>query len=159
MVDIQSKEVIDKISDELKIQPSLQIPRVLGKDIQLVYDVNPPHQVRIVEGFIADATTGSIFTTNATRRTFMIGAQLSVSKSVLSPATSVNMAAFTRGAPNRAVLTIRFEPVTAGQEHNSVNFSQPIELEPGTSISLNASSATASIDLAGLVYFYETDPQ
>lgn len=46
MVEIQSKEVIDKISAELKIQPSMEIPRELNKNIQLVYNINSDNFIK-----------------------------------------------------------------------------------------------------------------
>ena len=159
MVEIQSKEVIDKIGDDLKVQPSMAVPRELSKDIQLSYNVNPVRQVRLVEGVITDATTGVIFTTSTTRRTFIIAAQLSVAKSVLSTSVSSNLACFTVGAPARALLLLRYEPVTAGQEHISISFPVAIELERGTAITLNNSTAIPSIDLAAQVMIYEKDPQ
>ena len=161
MVDIQSKEVIDKISDELKIQPALQIPRQLAKDIQLVYGINPERLVQAVSSSSSDATASTIYTTSTTKRTFLIGAQLSLSKDVL--ATSLN--ARIDCVPLRSgvavdIVKIRLEPLTVAQGLNDdIHISIPMELEKGSILQIRSSTAIGSIDMSAVILFYETDPQ
>ena len=81
MVDIQSKEVIDKISDELKIQPAMAIPRALAEKIQLVYAVNANPIVNVVAN-AERSTTGAtnVFTTSPTKNFFLTGLLISWTK-------------------------------------------------------------------------------
>lgn len=159
-LDIQSKEIIDKISEELKVQPSLKIPRELMDKIQLVYSVNPERLVVSKIGTASDATTVTIHTTHATKRTFLIGAQLTIAKDVVS--TSLFSAINIIGVDGRATtfIRIRTEPVTAAQGlTESISLSIPIEVEKSSIINIVNSTATGSIDATGLIYFFEVDPQ
>lgn len=159
MVDIQSKEVIDKISDELKIQPSLQIPRELAKAIQLVYNVNPVRDVKLANATAIDSDSVTIHTTHATKRTFIIGYTLSVTKDVVNDSieSHLDMNPISQGVTGFAF--INYEPTTAGSFVISGEFHEPIELKKGTNIRVRNGAATASIDAAGSIYFFETDPQ
>jgi len=160
MVDIQSKEVIDKVSEDLKIQPAMQIPRELAKQIQLVYGVNPLREIQIANVSVSDATTGTILTTNSAKDTFLVGFLLTVAKSSLSPsAFSAIRFTVAGGVGGSANFMIRYEPLTAGQFTESLSLPLPIKLDRGSDITVTNSSATASIDATGIVYFYETDPQ
>ena len=161
MVDIQSKEVIDKISDDLKVQPSLQIPRELAKQIQLSYNVNPNRIVtQIINSTIADSTGGQVGTASSTRDTFVVAALLSVSKDVVSTSirSAVTITLF-ESSTATTLLQLLYEPVTANNHQIGLNFSHPIKLARGSAIGLINSTAIASIDTRVLVYMYETDPQ
>ena len=158
-MDIQAKEVIDKISEDLKVQPSLSIPRALSKEIQLSYNVNPERDIKAVNGTASDSTGVTIFTTHATKRTFMIGMNLSVAKDAIS--TSISSAIegkFMSGPPNTNLFLIRYEPLTAGQFAENITFPIPIELEKGVLIRVTNTTAVGSIDTTAIIYFYEVDP-
>jgi len=160
MVDIQSKDVIDKISEELKVQPSMQIPRELAKQIQLVYDVNPVPSIKVQAVSIADASTAdSILTASATKRTFVIGALLTVTKAVLNASTISFISLTPLDKANFAFISIRYEPLTAGNHHEVVMLPIPIEIAKGSNVNVNNGEGTASIDATGIVYFFELDPQ
>jgi len=161
VLDIQSKEVIDKISDDLKVQPAMSIPRMLADKIQLVYGVNPPKKLKYMSKTVSDGTTSTVFTTSATRRTFVVAMSLAVAKDVV--ATSIQSAI--RGTPfgdtTRNLLTIRTEPVTVMQGETA-NLTIPeggLELDKNSLVTVTNSTAIASIDTTASVYFYETDPQ
>jgi len=162
MVDIQSKEVIDKISDELKIQPSLNVPREIGKNIQLTYNVNPTqYTVKTATVTLSDGTVGNMFTTHATKRTFLIGGQISISKDVVATSVASTLRGFLIGdTVIKNLMTMRYEPVTVGSNLNLTKnwIDMPIELEKGTLMSATNSTAIASIDTTMTVFFYETDP-
>lgn len=157
---IQSKEVIDKISDELKIQPSMKIPRELADKIQLIYNVNPARLIQIKSANAVDSTSGTIHTTHAVKRTFITGATVSVTKDVVSTSVISEIKATMLNQSSAGLLIrMRYEPVTAGQFIHSVIFDPPVELAKGTSVTTNNSTAIASIDNTGLISFYETDPE
>lgn len=160
MVEIQSKEVIDKISDELKVQPALEIPRTLAKDIQLVYGINPPREIKLISTAVSDGSA-TIHTTHATKRTFITGAYVSTSKDVLAPSLATSLTLFPLGMSTaQNLLVLRYEPLTvASHLVASKDYVEPIELAKASAITLTHTSATGSIDTAVILTFYETDPQ
>lgn len=160
VLDIQSKEVIDKISDELKVQPALEIPRKLADNIQLSYDVSPPKHIQTTQGSSSDTTSVNIVTVSTTKRTFVVGISLSIAKDIVNDGIFTNIAMVPKGqSVAQTVFRIRYEPITVGQFTESILFPLPIELEKGSSITIVNGSGTASIDSTGIIYFYETDPQ
>jgi len=160
MVEIQSKEIIDKMSEDLKVQPSMTLPRTLANNIQPTYEVNPDRLIQFAGGGPTDATSTTIHTTHATKDTFLIAATMSTSKSVLSTSTNSSIAVTVFGGAALAMLVTRYEPVTAASNlRQSMNFPMPIKLERGTDINVTNSTAIASIDTRAHVYFFEVDPQ
>ena len=114
-LEIQSKEVIDKISEDLKVQPAQKIPRKLSKDIQLSYDCNPLPEMQFKNLVISDSTSGIIHTTHATKRTFLVGIHLSVSKDANSTSNKSTVIGYGKGKAVSTLISIRTEPTTAGQ--------------------------------------------
>jgi len=159
VLDIQSKEVIDKISDDLKVQPSMQIPRALMEKIQLVYNVNPVRLVQSVGGSNANAATVTIITTSTIKDTFLTGLNISVTRDVVAASTVTAIRATAFGKGESIFLAIRYEPTTAGNDTTNAQFTLPVKLERGTTVRLTHSSTTAAILGEGTVYFFETDPQ
>jgi len=158
-LEIQSKEVIDKISEELKVQPALQIPRKIGEKIDLVYSVNPARKLQVAGGTVADATEGSIFTAAANKRTFLVHAHLSVAKDVVSDSVSTWLRCTPLGqAANTVFLNMRYEPITVASNLNLTwTASEPLEIEPGSAVLITNSTATASIDAGAVITYFETD--
>ena len=160
MVEIQSKEVIDKVSDELKVQPSIQIPRELAKLIQLVYDVSPVRLVKVANLDVSDGTAGTLITTSSEKDTFLLGATISVSKDVVNNGIFSAVDCVPFGDTRRQVLIINYEPVTAASNlGQTITFKHPIKLDRNTSVRILNGAALASIDTAASITFYETDPQ
>ncbi len=163
MVDHQSKEVVDKMSEELKIQPALLLPKKIVDSIQPVYVVNPvpghSATAQIKSATISDLTLGVIHTTHIKKETFLVGAILSISKDVVSNSLFASIKITPIGSTSLPVIRIRFEPITAGEHTQTINFPVPIKLERGTTIEIENQSATASIDISASVNFYEVDPQ
>lgn len=162
MVDIQSKEVIDKISDDLKVQPSMLIPRELAKHIQLVYVANPgvnDRELQAIEGVTSDSLSSIIFTTHTTKRTFLTGINMTYAKDAVNDGNSSNVLATLVRGNTSVIIPMRYEPTTAGSDNTAILFPVPLELAKGTQVLLNNNSATASIDAGAVVFFFETDPQ
>ena len=159
MVEIQAKEVIDKISEDLKVQPAMTVPRTLSKDIQLSYNVNPERLIKVASASANDATSATIHTTHATKDTYLVGASLTVAKSVLVISIFSTIKCFPFGeSAALEVMRLRYEPLTAGDTAMAQTF-PPIKLERGSIISVTNGNAVPSIDATGFVFFYEVDPQ
>jgi len=160
MVEIQSKEVIDKISEDLKTQPAFNIPRELAKQIQLVYDINPSRTLKCVNAVVADNTAGTIHTADSKKRTFVVAVNMSVNKSALNDSTFSAVDLIDITGARRQILNMAYEPTTAASHlfaETSLNF--PIEVEKGSTIRIINGTGTASIDARASIFFYEVDPQ
>jgi len=161
MVDIQSKEVIDKMSEELKVQPSMSLPRTLVNNIQPTFEVgNRRPVVKIAENSLIDGTNAVILTTHATKRTFIIGYLMSLAKDVVATSlfSTINAVPLNRSG-SQTVSILRYEPVTAGQFIQTYTFPIPMELEPNTTVNFTHSLGVASIDGNCVIYFFELDPE
>lgn len=160
MVDIQSKEVIDKISEELKIQPSLKIPRTVAEKIQLQYNVNPKKLMRVISSNSADTGSSTVFTTDVKKRTFFYGGQLTVAKDAVNDGLNsrINISPVGSGSGSN-FLRINYEPLTAGQFFEKIILPFPVELQKGSTIVMFNDEATASIDAAIVLFIREEDPQ
>lgn len=157
----QSKEVVDKLSRDLKAQPAMELPREIGKMIVPVFNVNPERLIKVKSAGASDSTGSGIHTTDSIRETYLVGAQISVSKDAVADSLSSSIKAFVKGNLNTAtsIIQLQYEPTTAENLHEVVQFNYPILLEKGKAITITNSTATASIDAVGIIYFYEVDPQ
>ncbi len=159
MVDIQSKEIIDKMSDELKVQPAMLLPRELGKEILPVYNVNPPRIVNVVaEASGATTTAFTIFTTPTNRDFFLTHIGTSVSKDVSCDLTLITIQGTIGGQVVRFI-SDRFQTLTAETFNHSENLIQPIKLDRGSTIVFAGAFGVGTCVKDGVIYGYTTDPQ
>lgn len=166
MVDIQSKEVIDKISEQLKIQPSIVIPRVLGKDIQLVFDVNSEDIIdnpqALSSGSGLKSTTGTLvaLTTPTGRDYFLTKIDAGYVKDVVaSNATGAFTINVTIGG--RSVVVGSFPVITllAQQDHLNITLIPPIKLDRATSITMTGTFAAGVVVRTLNVAGFTRDPE
>lgn len=153
-LDIQSKEIIDKISDELKVQPSLQIPRELMDKIQLVYGVNPERPVTVVARATSSAT---LITTPIDRDFFLTGFNMS---GISTASGEMRLTATLKGQAAIIIGTLELgNTVTVDISSGNItqNLAHPILLERGTVIALS-STGTQTLKQA-TIFGYTTDPQ
>ena len=160
MVDIQSKEVIDKISDELKIQPAMQIPRGIGKDIQLIYNVNilrrinsTTHSRRISTG------SNTILTTPTDRDFFLVGTYIDSAMSATADSTEMIIVAEPETGGSVTINSLNKITLTAFTGNNTIMYPIPIKLRRGSTIVLTHTFTVGSGFTTGIIYAYVTDPQ
>lgn len=161
MVDIQSKEVIDKISDELKIQPALNIPRVLGKDIQLVYGVNPQKNNTVLFSTVraASASNFVLFTVDSNKDTFLTGLNFTVDSDVVADNTTYHVELTVANGAEFRIFQFFKTTTTAIRDQIVLNFNHPIKLFRGSTIQLT-NVFTVGVGSAVVTGFgYTTDPQ
>jgi len=160
MVDIQSKEVIDKISDELKVQPSLAIPRVVGKDIQLSYNVNPIKKNTILLGGTQSTTRSAftVFTANSNKRTFLTGVYLWNASNATADNVAIQLTAVIGGA---TVIIHRMNKITltAFQDGSFIPFAHPVEIDTGSIVTFTNTFSVGTSQTILSLHGYETDPQ
>lgn len=159
MATINNSSIIKDVIDKAKIETAFENPPTqLAEKIVPVLAVESEKIIKISTATVSDAASGGIFTTSATRRTFIIGCGLSVTKDVNS--TSVHsriVGTFRNATASGTLLELRYEPTTAGQIAQYLSFTKPIETAKNVSIFITNSTAVASIDTTGVVYYYEED--
>lgn len=160
MVDHQSKELIDNVARDLKIQPAMQIPKKVNDSIQLVYNVlaHPERIIRVKNSTASDSVETVMHTTSPVKDTFLLGVSLTIAKDVLATSTASSVVAVPLHTVSSDIIRLRYEPLTAGQFIETVTFPIAIQLDRGSEIKVINSTAVGSIDTTGLIYFYETDP-
>jgi len=159
MVEHQSKEVIDKISDELKIQPALQIPKELMDKIQLAYNINPPILTTLFKERSESGSGGTVFTTDARLNTFVTGIMMSIQKDV----TSTVIAYAVRGVVGGATVKLgqmNFLSVTISDQHMYLQFKDPVKLDVASAVSTTISGGGVGNHSAEtIIHGFTTDPQ
>ena len=159
VLEIQSKEVIDKISEELKVQPSLEIPRSLAKDIQLTYDINAVPVVNILERAASVQTANlTIFTVPSDRAFFLTSVMLSVSKDASSDLVSSKVNATLLGKAQSQIMELDFQSLTASSHVGQQSFPVPLRLNPGSVLQLQGAFTVGTAKKVVIITGYTTDP-
>lgn len=168
MVEIQSKEAIDKISDELKVQPAVMIPRELMDKIQLTYDIG---EGAIRKGFTAvgerDVTgAGSLFTVpNDGHDYYLVHARLALTSDATYDGKEVIIRIDTAD-DNRAsvkILSLRHNDAGAAAiafQDGETNFgSAPLRLTAGSTVDIVPSFTAGSLESTGIIHMFKTPRQ
>ena len=160
MVKHNSKEVIDKIAQDLKVQPAAALPTELSRDIQLTYNCNSRPQILSAAAQVSDSVGPEvILTTSSTKRTFITGLQFSVTTDAAATATVCRVSAQLKGgSAGTSLIKFRKHSATAANLNEQMTYPFPIEIEPGTDIALENNTAVASIDTSCTIFYYEEDP-
>ena len=160
MVDVQSKELIDNVSDDLKVQPAMQIPRALGKDIQLVYNVNPKNIIHLVRSQSKSTSgTATLFTPVAGKRFFITSATMAWQCDATSTNTTLQITGTPIGQASVSLMIIAKLSATALDGTNSVTFDPPVEMEPLVNITVGSSFGAGASTVSATITGYETIPQ
>lgn len=159
MVEHNSKEVVDKMSQDLKIQPAVALPREISKNIQAVYDVTPKGG-NIFMGDVTRITTGTstIITTDANKDSFLTSALLSASADNISEGINYILSIVPLGKTAGVLLQLRKEPTTAFTGNQELTFNPPIQLERGSIITITQGFALGTSTVSGTVLGFERDP-
>ncbi len=159
MVDIQSKEVIDKISDELKIQPALEIPRQISKEIGLVYTVNPMPDGIVKSSSTANTGTRIIFTTPTDRDFFMTSSFLGYTCDATCDSITYSLNILPKGRALANVVILSKQTLTTTTENTNFVFPNPILLERGSNINMIQTFSAGTSVINGSISGFEKDPQ
>jgi len=158
MAEISQSAVIEKLIKGLGLQTGKdKIPTEILDKIQPVFNAEPDKIIKIKNITLADTASGTIHTTSSTRRTFVVGVYLSVSKDAVNDATYSQITGADVLGTTRTFIRKQYEPTTAGQFDTQICLPYGVEMKKGTNISLTNSAATASIDTSAIVYYYEVD--
>lgn len=157
MVDIQNSKITDRLLEETKAQPYFELPKKIMDSLQPVLIANPINRIFLLDQLIADSTAAVMLTTPLDKDTYVLSAQLSITKDVVSPSTRSFIIATPFGLPSKAIIGLMYEPLTAGSHTVSHTLLKPMKLQPGSTITITNSSGTASIDGIGVVTLMEVE--
>jgi len=139
MVDIQSKEVIDKMSEDLKVQPAMMLPRLLGNQIMPTFSVNSDNI--ITAGGLSDASvrtaTGNLnaFTTPVTTDFFLTNITAGfVKDATCDVGTGGLTISCVIGGRTTTLYAFPVITLTADGDHIELHFSPPIKLDRNTTV-------------------------
>lgn len=159
MAKIHNSDTIKRILDDAGIQTSRDsVPQELASKVVPVLISNPKYQLKTAFVLRPDDALETILSTSATKRTFLMAMHLCVSKDASSDSTDCRIAGTPKGDKEKTLLQLTLEPTTAGQGlQTSLVLPIPLEMKKGTSISMVNNSATASIDISAIIYYYEVE--
>ena len=160
MVEHQSKEVVDKMSNELKIQPALQLPRKIVDSIQPVYSVNPEKMINVLRT-ASKNTTGSlsVFTIPTNRKFFLTNVSLSAMSNVTADTVFYTLTTQLKGDTARTILRMDKLSLTAFSDNIAIDFSFPVELDPGSTIVISHNFSVGASIISSSIQGYEVDLQ
>jgi len=163
MVDIQSKEVIDKISDELKIQPSLMIPRGLAKDIQLTYEVNPARPILTTfRQSVATTGTNSVAAAPSIGNKIyhVTGVLLNIQEDATSNNIRTHVSATALGGGILVLAELNKLTTTATTREIYVDYSNnPVPIAVGANITLTNTFSAGAANKGALIIGYFADAE
>lgn len=152
------RTIDDNIKTDLGLKEGIDvIPKQVLPTIQPIYEV-----LRRVcnfnrAGSFSDSTGGTFFSTPTDRDFYVTAVQLTYSKDAINTATFVNLGCTVNGATVN-LARIRFEPLTAGNDHQEISFPFPIKIDRGTNVTGITDNGTASIDFSGALFGYTNLP-
>lgn len=160
MVEIQSKEAIDKMSQELKVQPSMALPRTLMNTIQPTFDINTERVVNTAARATA-ATTGGVdlFVTPSDRDFFMTGLGLTFSCDATADSTVYRVSVTLAGKAAVNIIEVQKQTTTADSQTHFREFTVPVLLERGTALRLIQVFTVGTSVSSGMVQGFTTDPE
>lgn len=138
-----------------------RVPNQIADKVVPVMEVNPKllkYVKNVATATATDSSTQTIMTTSSINETYITGVILTVSKDASSNSISSRIITTVNGVNNSPLAYIRYEPTTAGQFNQIHSYNPPILVDKNATISVTNSSATASIDTTGVIYYYEVSP-
>lgn len=159
MVQNQNSDTSKELIQAGKLQTAAQeVPRDIARSIVPTIECNPK-LLRFTEvirsNTCSDAANLTIMTPTSAKDFYITGVAIALSKDVLAQSTASVVSA-TVGGFSSPIMTFRYEPLTAESKYFYCEFTKPIKIDRGTSISLANSSAVPSIDVTVTIYgFYD----
>ena len=159
MARINVSAVIKKLIDGLGLSAAFEkVPVEVAEKVLPVFNVNPDPEIQIKEASASDfANDVLVHQCHATKRTFLSFVRLSFSKNASATSITTQLNITPKGKAQVPVMQMRYEPLTAGSESNSLSPPLFIELEKGSDIRVGNSTTVASIDGTAGIGFFEVD--
>jgi len=165
MVSNRNSVLAEEVRDVFKLQQNIDgIISNLGNQIIPVCDVNPKH-ARIANVIASQVGTGgnavTIYNVPSDKEFYLTGALISIAKDAANDnATgrmSLNVYPY-KGANNTELIRISVLTLTAQSQTVSRDFTIPIRLEPGSTITVGATTSTVgNISKCGCITGYSIE--
>ena len=139
MVDIQSKEIIDKMSEDLKVQPAMALPRTLVNNIQPVFSVNSERAVSLTGNIqrTTSANGAGILVLPTGKRFFLTSLMIQNVSDATADNTSIRITGISADTgASMSLAGMSKITLTAFSDSISREFNTPIEIQAGSTISL-----------------------
>ena len=161
MVDIQSKEAIDQMSEDLKIQPAMALPRTLVNTIQPVYSINTrrlPFSVGLNRSTSGNLT---VFTTPTDKDFYLSTISIALDKDATAdPGTGALTVTSTNADGSSALFFgVPILDLTAQSFAQTISFPIPIKLARGVAIVMNGTFIAGVMNRFVGITGYTVDPQ
>jgi len=157
---IRNEKTLEELRKIAGLITAEGIPQEFENKVRAVVVSNPIPQIKRKAGTLSDGTSATLFTCSTTKKTFLIGTYMSVTKSVANDGVNSKFVITTADGITQEVMAMWYEPLTAlSNQTTNLQFSYPMELKKGSDVSLTNHMGTASIDFFGCVYYYELDDE
>lgn len=159
MANHQSKEVVKKISEDLKIQPESLIPSAMSDKINYSYNVNPPRDNTAL-GFLSRNTTTAgikIIDVHDTKDTFLTGIFLNHTTDGANDGTSAFISATMPNGNVETLMNLTKITLVASSQNAYIQFNPPIRVKKGTDVNFGHVFTAGSSNAGMTIYGYEVD--
>lgn len=157
-----NSKVLDKIIGTLGLQSAVdKLPVDLMPTIQPVISADPDREVNEVSTAL-NASSGDfiVYTVPSVKhgRFFVTGLGLSHAADSICDNTFIRMNIFPKGKGSSVIIRMAKLPLIAFNDSVNLDFSTPIELEPGSLVTGNTTFSTGTIQSSGNVRGYLLSP-
>ena len=138
-------------------------PNNISSSIVPIIDVTPYKFQKLKTIYINSTGSGgaTILTTNATKKTFIVGAVFSFVKNVTCDmATGAMTCSYVQDSVTYNFISLSSLTLTAERDTSSIQFYKPILVDKGSAIRLGTNSFTAgACNRTAVIYYYESETE
>lgn len=162
MAKIQNSEVISQMINGLWLDPAREsVPSELAEKILPVYQVNPDIREKTKTRFSSTTATQTglaLFTSDATKKTYLTGASLNNMSNATADNTSIQLLCTVDGA-NTTILSLNKLSLTAQSKVVSASFNPPLRIDKNTAVRFANAFTVGASSTSVSVQFIEIDIQ
>jgi hypothetical protein len=160
MATIYNSSLTKELTDVAKIQVSRDsVPNQLAEKVVPVIDVNPKHAriLNIVRATtMTNGTTTTMFTTDASRETYISSCSLAFIKDATSTATNIALTCIIDGV-TQTLIRLPGITLTASSDSLAMSFPFPIKVDKGSAITITSDTNVANIIVKATLQGFNID--
>lgn len=164
MATLQNTNAIKELRTSTGLNLVTGYPTQIANTIQPVVNINP-NNYRLIETTKSSAVTATgantIFTTSATRDTYLVGYVFACTKNALCDVASgtIILSAFVSGGNSISISRLPVLTLTAQDTTITHTFNNPIKIDRNTPVQMSGTYAAGSMVRMAVLYVYELEPQ
>jgi len=153
MARINKTDVIQRAVNDLALSSSVdKIPNETLDKIQLTYPLTPKFSNRIATLTSSATGSGAIFTTSATKETYICGINIAVTSDATADSTSSSLTVVIDGVA-KTPIRINKQTLTAGSAHAEISFPYPLKIDKNSAVTaVKAFTVGAEINSYSIIY-------